>query len=111
MVMLKRSLIAGFVAIAFLLAGCGAQPGKTMVSYNKGKTPPPLVSAQKSANYALYASNGFNPIWTGPLSEGDKYGFRNDAAGKVWAVAGSTDNIPLESTLATAYYWKQQDKK
>src|SRR5688500_2284169 len=46
------SMAAAFVLTA--LVGCGAQPGKSTLSWNKGSDPPPLAKAPKDATYALY---------------------------------------------------------
>src|SRR3954465_2473013 len=97
-----------FIATIFLFAmtviGCGAQPGKTVQTYTRGKTPPPMTTAETGGAYAIYASNGLNPITTVHLNEGDQYGFVKHDDGKVFAVAKGQE-IALENRLATAYYW------
>ena len=110
--MLKRTCIGAFAALGLILlvAGCGAQPGKTTVTWGKGKTPPPMATAPKAGTYALYPNNGVNPIWSGQLREGDQYGFHKRDDGKVVGVAGNQDNIPLEATMATGFMWKMQDR-
>jgi len=104
---------AGFVAlIALCLAGCGAQPGRTLMTYNRGSDQaPPLNMVRSPGIYALYPSNGTNPITTKDLAAGDVYGFEKDANGKIVAVVETQhqhQQIPLTSKLATAYYWKYQ---
>ena len=97
---------AMLVMSGFGLAGCGAQPGKTLQTYGRGKTPPPLATLGEDATLALYPSNGMTPIYTAKLSRGDKYGFRREGD-KAVAVAGE-ESIPLEGRLTTSYYWKKQ---
>src|SRR5690349_7379062 len=77
--------LVGFVAvIALCLAGCGAQPGRTLMTYNRGSDQaPPLNMVRSPGIYALYPSNGTNPITTKDLAAGDVYGFEKDANGKV----------------------------
>ena len=96
--------------LALLLAGCGAQPGRTLMTYNRGSDQaPPMNMVRSPGIYALYPSNGTNPITTKDLAAGDEYGFEKDASGKVVAVVVTQNQhqqIPLTARLATAYYWK-----
>ena len=104
---------ATFIVLAALcLGGCGAQPGRTLMTYNRGADQvPPLNMVRSPGIYALYPSNGANPITTKDLAAGDVYGFEKDANGKVVAVVETQhqhQQIPLTAKLATAYYWKYQ---
>src|SRR4051812_40356309 len=102
---LFTSLIA--LTLGVLIAGCGSQPGRSTITYYKGKTPPPLANVERPGHYAVYPSNGTNPIWSGHLDRGDEYGFQQMEDGQTYAVAkGKT--IPLQAKLATNYYWKWQ---
>jgi len=106
---MSRLAIASLVLTIgiFYMAGCGSQPGRSTVTYYKGKTPPPLAQVERPGHYAVYPSDGTNPIWSGHLDQGDEYGFQTMEDGKTYAVAkGKT--IPLEAKLATNYVWKWQ---
>lgn len=89
-----------------MLAGCGAQPGKTMITWGRGDDPPPLTEAMEDGVYALYASNSGNALYRVELEEGDEYGFEKTDAGII-AVADDK-RVPLQNTLATSYFWKFQ---
>lgn len=100
------------VILGLLLCGCGAQPGRTLMTYNRGSDEaPPMNMVRSPGLYALYPSNGTTPITTKDLATGDQYGFEKGADGKVVA-AVVTDHqhqeIPLTARLATSYYWKYQ---
>ena len=92
----------------FTLAGCGAQPGKTLVKYEKG-SPLRMSEAPETATYALYKKSGLNPEVSYQLSQGDKLGFVEDG-GKVYAVAGTHKDEVTAGTMG-GYYWKMQTKK
>ena len=101
------------VALAILLnlAGCGAQPGRTMISWDKGSDPPPLARAVDDAIYALYEEKSTTPLWSGPLDEGDEYGFRRGSSGEVVGYAEGTGEIPLPTGFTrTGYIWSMQKK-
>jgi hypothetical protein len=108
--MTRRLIGCAVVALGLVLglglAGCGSQPGKTLQTYGRGKTPPPLATLDQDATLALYPSNGVTPLYTAKLSRGDQYGFRKEGD-KTVAVAGD-QTIPLEGKLTTSYYWKKQ---
>ncbi len=95
---------------ALTLAGCGAQPGQTMMTYNRGKDSPPTNTADTTGVYSVYPNNSGNAIYTVNLRQGDEYGFRRNEQGNVVAVVKGKD-IPLNATLATAYYWKVKPAK
>ena len=104
---MRNFLVATMLLVLTLgLAGCGTQPGKTLQTYGRGKTPPPTATLDEDATLALYPSNGTTPIYTARLSRGDEYGFRKEGD-KTVAVAGDK-TIPLEGKLTTSYYWKKQ---
>ena len=95
-----------------LVGGCGAQPGKTVMTYSRGKTPPPVAKAEVAGEYRLFASNSANAMYTASLNEGDEYGFVRKGEGKeakTYAVAKGQE-IPLEGWLTTSYYWKRSEK-
>jgi hypothetical protein len=104
--MMQRGIAGVVLALALAAAGCGTQPGKTLQTYGRGKTPPPTTTLGEDATLALYPSNGATPIYTAHLSRGDEYGFRKEGD-KTVAVAGDK-TIPLEGKLTTSWYWKKQ---
>ena len=106
--MMKRGIAGTVLALVVALGavGCGSQPGKTLQTYGRGKTPPPTATLGEDATLALYPSNGTTPIYTARLSRGDEYGFRQEGDRTV-AVAGEK-TIPLEGKLTTSWYWKKQ---
>ena len=111
--MFKFSVAGAMLALCLMIVGCGAQPGKTTMTYGRGKTPPPLTKADVGGEYKLYPSNGTTPLYTASLDEGDEYGFVKKGEGKEAKVFGYADGkeIPLEGWLTTSYYWKRQDEK
>jgi hypothetical protein len=107
------SRVAILALCLMLFGGCGAQPGRTVMTYGKGKTPPPLAKADVAGEYRLFASNSPNAMYTAHLNEGDEYGFVRKGEGKqakTFAVAKGQE-IPLEGWLSTSYYWKRQEEK
>lgn len=107
--MLKRSIIAMFVTVGLTLAigiGCGAQAGKTVVKYEKGKTAR-MTEAPKDATYSLYSSTDATPKVSHALKKGDKVGF-TEKDGKIYAVAGDHEDLIEASMMAPNYYWKMQ---
>jgi len=97
---LLNYLLCSCVMIA--LAGCGAQPGKTVVKWDGAADR--VTEAPTSANYALYQSSAANPDISYPLSKGEKLGFMTEN-GKTFAVAGSHKD---EIKPGKVYYWKRQ---
>ena len=111
--LVKRWIVGAALVSSALLAGCGSQPGTTVMTFNRGKTPPGLETADENGTYVLYPNNSPNALRRIKLREGDEFGFvqRGD---EVVAVARSRDKEieqPLEARLATAYYWKMIDKE
>lgn len=97
-----------------LVVGCGAQPGKTMMTLSRGGNPPPLQSVSQSGDFAVYPNNSVNPIVRYELDRNDRYGFVKNPGGDVVAVVekgGQQTQIPLPGGLATAYYWKKSETK
>jgi IMP dehydrogenase/GMP reductase len=92
------------VAVASL-GGCGAQPGKTIVTQGANAAPV-MVTAPQSGTYKLYTSMSPNPTTTVRLQSGDKLGFTRDDQGRLVAVGGDTMQ-PLGKGTAQAY-WKLQ---
>lgn len=108
-----RGWAAALLGLAGVLsvAGCGAQPGRSTVSWNNGNDPPPLVEAPDDATFALYEKKGTNPIWSGKLDEGDKYGFRRNEAGEVVGYTEEAGEIPLPKGFTTqGYIWSMQEE-
>ena len=108
-----RLLSPGVIVLGvLLLAGCGAQSGHTMMTYDSfAKEPPGMNTVQESAVYALYPSNSLNPIVTKELKTGDQYGFVKNDKGKVVAAVVTNNQrqeIALTEVLAPSYYWKRQ---
>ncbi len=105
--MLKH-VLATVVAAAFLI-GCGSQKGSTMVNLSKGDQPGPLsvVKEGYEGKYAVYPNTSYTPKRVAVLGEGDQYGFKKSADGKLTAVLGDLE-VPLESTMSTGYYIKYQ---
>ena len=102
------SMAAAFVLTA--LVGCGAQPGKSTLSWNKGSDPPPLAKAPKDATYALYERKSTTPLWSGELEKGDRYGFRKNDAGTVVGYVEDTGEISLPTGFTTqGYFWSMQE--
>src|SRR3954471_10765563 len=103
--MLKVLMSTALVSLMMLaFTGC-AESAKTMVTYDRGRTPPPLMNAAEAGEYSLLSANSPNALYTTALDQNDEYGFTRADDGKVYGVAkGKT--IPLENVSATAYYWK-----
>jgi hypothetical protein len=98
---MRPSPVVGLLALC-LLAGCGAQPGKTVVKWDG--TADRMTEASNGGTYALYSSSATNPDITYPLAKGDKLGFVTEN-GKTYAVAGSHKDAIKSGKV---YYWKYQ---
>lgn len=104
-------------ALAAGLIGCGAQPGDTLVQYERGDTGDVLVPSPGNGRAALYSGNDLNPSVRVPVERGDEVGFRDDrteaGAGSVRAVAGDFEReIEQGAIFDREYYWKfQQDEE
>ena len=93
--------------MGMLLAGCGMQPGSTLVKYEKGGDAI-TTTAPRDGTYSLYSTDDVTPIVKYPLSKGDKIGFESNADGTVTAVAGTNSQTIKTSMLAHNYYWKEE---
>jgi hypothetical protein len=104
---MSKLMLALALTMGMLLVGCGSQPGKNIVKYEKGSNPP-LTQAPRDGNYALYSTWDTTAIITYPLMKGDKLGFDNGPDGGIVAVAG-TNTYPLKIDWAKgSYFWKLQ---
>lgn len=91
------------------LAGCGAQPGRTVVT--QGATAEPvMITAPETGTYQLYTAASPNPTTTVKLREGDRLGFQKGADGRLEGVAGDQPPVSLGKLTAQAY-WKLQKNK
>lgn len=88
--------------VALLAAGCGAQPGQSLVKWDG--TGSRVTDAPENARYALYSSFGGNPDVSYSLRKGDSIGFITEG-GHVYAIAGSHKD---EIKSGKIYYWKMQ---
>lgn len=103
--MTRHILIAFVAAVGLLLIGCGAQPGTSIVKFEKG-SPARLTEAPATATYSLYSRLGANPDVSYKLNKGDQLGFVEED-GKIYAVAGNNKD-ELKVGMMGAYYWKQK---
>src|SRR4051794_36813452 len=87
-------------------SGCGAQPGRKLVTYNAATTdlPKPLV-ANKDGIYGLYPDDGLTPVDKVHLKRGQSIGFRRGNDGRIVGYAGDKE-YGLTAVLATEYTWK-----
>jgi len=98
--------ISAAVLVALILAGCGAQPGTTVVKFKEGQQPL-MAQALENGTYALYASTDATPVARYALRQGDRLGFRQEG-NQIIAVAGNNE-VPLDQNrMAKTYYWKMQ---
>lgn len=104
--MLERSIIGLMAAFVLALAGCGAQPGRTVVKYEKGGETR-MTTAPDSATYALYSTTEATPKVMYRLRRGDKLGFKEEG-GTIYAVAGSNQETIDATAMARNWYWKKQ---
>jgi hypothetical protein len=105
--MYGKLCLSAALALGLLLAGCGMQPGSTLVKYEKGGDAI-TTTAPEDGNYSLYSTDDVTPMVKYPLSKGDKIGFMSNADGSVTAVAGSNSQMIKTSMLAHNYYWKEE---
>lgn len=107
--MLKHSVVGLAVIVGLMLAGCGAQSGKTVVKFEKGKDAR-MTEAPEDATYALYSTTDMTPKVRYTLKKGDKLGFENKD-GTIYAVAGSNQEKIDPTMMARNWYWKMQKSK
>jgi hypothetical protein len=100
--MIQSSKTAIAIFLALFLAGCGAQPGKSLVKWDGVGNR--MTNAPQNARYALYSSGAANPDVSYSLNRGDNIGFVTDG-GHVFAIAGSHKD---EIRAGRVYYWKMQ---
>src|ERR1700761_6812925 len=99
---MTKLLFSLSLVAALFLAGCGAQPGKSLVKWDGVGSR--VTDAPENGRYALYSSVATNPDVSYSLKRGAPVGFTTEG-GKVFAVAGShKDEIKSGKT----YYWKMQ---
>jgi hypothetical protein len=109
--MLRQMIVAAVVAGFGLagLAGCGAQPGRTVITQSPTGEPI-MLRAPETGTYQLYTASSPNPTTTVKLNEGDQLGFRKTADGRLEAVAGDNQPVTLGKMTAQAYWKLRQDK-
>src|SRR3954452_8618383 len=106
--MTKASRFLVPLVAAIFLIGCGAQPGKNIVKYEKHSALPLITQAPQDGTYALYSTWDTTSIISYPLMKNDRIGFDKNADDKVVAVAGS-NSYPLKTDWTKgSYYWKLQ---
>lgn len=106
--MVKQSLSLAALLATVALAGCGMQPGKSEVKYNRGDTAR-MSEASQDGIYALYGSSDATPLVRYTLTKGDKLGFKKLDDGSVVAVAGTNETPIATTAVATrTFYWKMQ---
>ena len=112
---LARHLILPALALAALsVVGCGAQPGDTLVQYEKGDTGDIMVPVPGTGRAALYSVNDASPDLRVPVSRGDEVGFRDrrPEGGAVEAVVNDRRIKTLDqgTVFDRDYLWKFQEK-
>ncbi len=100
--MRNRTLLGLFAALVLLVAGCGAQHGRTIVTASPNTTP--MQTAPESGRYMLYTAMSPNPTMTVDLQKGDRLGFEKSDDGRIRAIAGNQER-DLGKMTAQAY-WK-----
>lgn len=106
-----RQLIVAVVVVGLGLvglAGCGAQPGKTVITQSPNGEPI-MLRAPETGTYQLYTAASPNPTTTVKVNEGDQLGFRRTSDGRLEAVAGDNPPVTLGKMTAQAY-WKLRTK-
>lgn len=102
---MKRTLLS-FAAAAMLIAGCGAQPGKSVVTLDY-QGPTHKIEAPMAGTYSLYKKSALNPDLTYELKKGDSLGFEAKD-GKLYGVAGSHEDELAAPGWMGGYYWKMK---
>ena len=94
---------SALLALAFLVAGCGSQKGKTLFTAgpNSGTND---GTAPQDGQYLLYTSMSPNPTLTVNLKQGDKLGFQKASDGRIEAVYGDKTYDFDKGTAQV--YWK-----
>lgn len=108
---LHRNLGFAALLIATLtFVGCGAQPGTTVVRYNKDSTGDRLQPSPMAGLARLYGSSSATPEMSYNIKKGEQIGFRDErteTGGQVVAVAGEQETpISAGSVFDRTYYWK-----
>lgn len=94
-----------FTAVALMLAGCGAQSGKTVMTQG-ANAEPVMGTAPQTGTYKLYTAFSPNATFTVNLKEGDSLGFRRTSNGQIEAVGGDETQVLPKGTSQA--YWKLQ---
>jgi hypothetical protein len=96
--------ILATMVLAGLLAGCGIQPGRTVMT--QGANADPIMgTAPDTAKYMLYTAASPNPTATVRVDAGKPLGFRRADDGHLVGVADSQQfDLPKGTSQA---YWKQ----
>jgi hypothetical protein len=100
--MINSSKSAMAILLGLFLAGCGAQPGTSLVKWDGVGSR--VTDAPQNARYALYSSAAANPDVSYSLNRGDSIGFVSEN-GHTFAIAGSHKD---EIRPGRVYYWKMQ---
>ena len=112
---LAFAAVAAVAASGLALVGCGAQPGDTLVKYERSDTGDKLTQAPGSGEVRLYGSNDAANQVRYNVSRGDEVGFRDqrtESGGRVVAVAGENEQaINQGRVLDRTYYWKFKKSK
>jgi hypothetical protein len=105
---MSKALLGITLAAALLLAGCGTQPGTTVIKYNHDTPLPNLTTATEDGSYALYSTWDTTPITTVALHKDDKLGFDKAADGGTVAVAGSNTYSIKPNWAKGSFYWNHR---
>lgn len=106
--MRKVTLSTAAVVMGLMLAGCGSQAGKTIVTQG-ANSDPVMQTAPQTGTYKLYTAFSPNPTTTVHVNAGDPLGFKRADDGQMVGVAGDqTQELPKGTSQA---YWKLQPQK
>lgn len=94
-----------FAAAGLAGAGCGLQPGRSVMTQN-GNSDPVMATAPDTGEYSLFTAMSPNATATAKVSKGDPLGFKRAGDGHLIAVAGD-QTFDLPAHVAQAY-WKFQ---